>query len=106
MTKKCIQIIFSLLACNALHAAPSEDIDGYDFSPRDIEKKCEAYKYSDSYGDVECKGSALRVIEKKCEVYFSDSENGELECRGGDFRILEKKCSVNMYSERYGDIDC
>lgn len=87
-------------------SASDEKIDGYDFSLKDIEKKCEAYKYSDSYGDVECRGSSLRVIEKKCEVYFSDSQNGELECRGSDFRVVERKCSVSMYSDSYGDIDC
>lgn len=83
-----------------------EKIERHDFSPRDIEKKCEVYKYSDSYGDVECRGPNLRVLERKCEAYFSDSQNGELECRGSEFRILERKCSVSMYSESYGEIDC
>lgn len=87
-------------------SASDENIEGHDFSLRDIEKKCEVYKYSDSYGDVECRGSDLRVIEKKCEAYFSDSQNGELECRGSEFRIVERKCSVSMYSESYGEIDC
>jgi hypothetical protein len=83
-----------------------DNLDGYDFSLRDVEKKCEAYKYSDSYGDIECSGSSLRIIEKKCEVYFYDSQNGELECRGSGLRELERKCTVSMYSDNYGDIDC
>ena len=87
-------------------SASDENIDGYDFSLKDIEKKCEVWKWSDSYGDVECRGSTLRIIEKKCEAYFSAPQNGELECRGSDFRVLERKCSVSMYSESYGDIDC
>lgn len=87
-------------------SASDENIEGYDVSLRDIEKKCEVYKYSDSYGDVECRGSALRVIERKCEAYFYDSQNGELECRGSGFRVVERKCSVSMYSESYGEIDC
>ena len=87
-------------------SASDEKIEGHDFSLRDIEKKCEVYKYSDSYGDVECRGSDLRVLERKCEAYFSDSKNGELECRGSDFRIVERKCSVSMYSKNYGEIDC
>ncbi len=76
------------------------------FRTLDIEKKCEVYKYSDSYGDVECRGSNLRVIERKCEAYFSDYQNGELERRGSEFRVVERKCSVSMYSESYGEIDC
>jgi hypothetical protein len=87
-------------------SASDENIEDYDFSLRDIEKKCEVYKYSDSYGDVECRGSSLRIIEKKCEAYFYDPQNGELECRGSDFRAVERKCSVSMYSESYGEIDC
>jgi hypothetical protein len=27
---------------------------------RDIERKCEAYKYSESYGDIECSGSEIK----------------------------------------------
>lgn len=87
-------------------SASDENIEGYDFSFRDIEKNCEVYKYSDSYGDVECRGSGLRVIERKCEAYFSDYQNGVLDCRGSEFRVIERKCSVIMYSESYGDIDC
>jgi len=93
----------------AIHQSLStsdENFEGYDFSLRDIEKKCEVYKYSDSYGDVECRGSSLRIIEKKCEAYFSDQQSGELECRGSDFRVVERNCSVSMYSESYGEIDC
>ncbi len=92
--------------CSSITSASDENIEGYDFSLRDIEKKCEVYKYSDSYGDVECRGSSLRIIEKKCEAYFSDSQTGELECRGSNFKAVERKCSVSMYSESYGDIDC
>ena len=87
-------------------ATSSEKIAGYDFSLRDIERKCEAYIYSESYGDIECSGSSLRVIEKKCEAYSSDSQVWEIECRGSKFKIIERKCSISMYSEDYGDIDC
>lgn len=87
-------------------SASDENIGDYGFSLRDIEKKCEVYKYSDSYGDVECQGSSLRIIENKCEAYFPDPQNGGLECQGSDFKVVERKCSVNMYSESYGEIDC
>jgi hypothetical protein len=75
-------------------------------SLRDIERKCEVYKYSENYGDLECRGSDLRIIERKCEVYFYDARNGEIECSGSDFRSVERNCSVYMYSENYGEIDC
>lgn len=84
----------------------SQNITGYDFSLRDVENKCEVYRYSDSYGWVECRGSSLRIVEQKCEAYFSDTQSGEIECRGSDFREIERKCSVTMYSELYGEIDC
>lgn len=87
-------------------SASNDNIEGYDFSLRDIERKCEVYKYSDSYGDVECRGYSLRPVERKCEVYFYDHQNGELECRGSDFRVIERKCTAIMYSENYGEIDC
>ena len=80
--------------------------DGEDFSLREIERKCEVYRYSDNYGDLECTG--LRFIERKCEAYFyGKNENiGDIECRGSDLRPVERYCSFTMYSESYGDIDC
>ena len=91
----------------ALSSANSGDkIEGHNFSFRDIERKCEIYKYDESYGELECRGSDLRRLERKCEVYFYDNENGELECRGSDFRPIERKCSVSLYDEEYGEIDC
>lgn len=59
-------------------------------------------------GDVEYRGSTLRIVEKKCEAWFpggEDSEQGEIDCRSSELRASEN-CSVMMYSESYGDIDC
>ena len=42
------------------NAGRSREIDGQSFSIRDIERRCEAYKYSNTYGDIECRGSELR----------------------------------------------
>lgn len=84
----------------------ASNIEGHNFSLRDVERKCEVYKYSDSYGDVECRGSSLRAIERKCEAYFYESQAGELECRGREFRDIERQCSVSMYSGNYGEISC
>lgn len=83
-------------------------VDGEKFTFSEIERKCEVYRYSENYGDVECRGSKFRVIERKCEVYFSDESDasGDMECRGSDLRPLESSCSAYMYSEDYGDIDC
>jgi len=85
--------------------AKNRNIENFDFSLRDIERKCEAYKYSDSYGDIECSGSNLREVERRCEAYFSDIENGEMEC-SGSLRSISGDCSINMYSESYGELDC
>lgn len=85
--------------------AKNRNIENFDFSLRDIERKCEAYKYSDSYGDIECSGSGLREVERRCEAYFYDGQNGEMEC-SGSLRSISGDCSINMYSESYGDLDC
>ncbi len=54
--------------------------DGEEFTLRDVEGKCEVYRYSENYGDLECSGSDLRPIERYC--------------------------TVSMYSDNYGGIDC
>ena len=32
-------------------------IDGDEFSLRDVERKCEVWRWSEHYGDLECRGS-------------------------------------------------
>ena len=83
----------------------NKNIEGQSFSLRDIESKCEAYKYSDSYGDIECSGSEFRIIERKCEAYFSESNQGEMEC-SGELRSINGDCSIDMYSDNYGELSC
>ncbi|HJN43865.1 MAG TPA: hypothetical protein QF572_06770 [Vicinamibacterales bacterium] len=83
----------------------NENLEGQSFSLRDVERRCEAYKYSDRYGDLECRGE-LRAVQRRCEVYFYDPPNGEIECRGSEFRAVERRCTVTLYSDRYGDVSC
>ena len=82
------------------------EYDGEQFSLRDVERKCEVYRYSENYGDLECSGFSF--IERKCEAYFSGKyeKNGDIECSGSKLRPIERSCTVSMYSENYGDIDC
>ena len=54
--------------------------DGEEFTLRHVERKCEVYRYSENYGDLECSGSDLRPIERYC--------------------------TVSMYSDNYGGINC
>lgn len=75
------------------------------FSLRDVERGCEVYKYSEHYGELECR-SNLRILERKCEVYFADGASGEIDCSASELRAVEARCSVYMYSDTYGDIDC
>ena len=79
----------------------------YAFTLRDVERKCEVWRWSENWGDVDCRGSDLKIVERKCEVWFpnSDDEYGYIECSGSDLRAIES-CSVWMWSESYGDIDC
>ena len=82
------------------------EYDGEEFTLRQIERKCEVYRYSENHGDLECRG--FRFVERKCEAYFSDKKDkdGEIECRGSELSPIERYCTVSMYSENYGDIDC
>ena len=77
------------------------------FTLRDVENKCEVWRWSENWGDVDCRGSDLRIVERKCEVWFPNAEDnyGYIECSGSDLRAIEN-CSVWMWSESYGDIDC
>ena len=84
----------------------NQNLEGQEFSLRDVDRRCEAYKYSERYGELECSGSQLRILERRCEVYFYDSQNGEIECRGSFLRPVERRCSVTLYSDRYGDVFC
>lgn len=87
-------------------SASAEPLPDLDFSLRDVERKCEVYRYSERYGEVECSGSALREVERKCEVYFYRPNEGEFECRGSPLRPLELKCTAAMYSDNYADVSC
>ena len=78
------------------------------FTLLDIEQKCEVWRWSDNFGDIDCRGSDLEVIEKKCEAYFwnIDDDYGEVHCSSSDLRKIESKCEVWMWSDSFGDIDC
>ena len=82
----------------------NSNIEGHDFSLRDIERRCEAYVYDGTYGELECRG--LRELERRCEIYISNFPYGEITCRGSEFRIVEQRCTVEMHSSNYGDIYC
>jgi len=102
------RIQMAIIAARARAANKEFFVDGEKFTLRDISRKCEVWRWSDNYGDVECRGSEFRIIERKCEAYFSGKyeKSGELECRGSDLRPIERYCSTTMYSDNYGDIDC
>lgn len=75
---------------------------------REVERGCEVYKYSGSYGEIDCRSSVDegREIERKCEVYFYSGNYGEVECRGSHFRDIERKCEAYLYSGNYAELDC
>ena len=97
-----------ILVARARAASREFLIDNEKFTLSEISRKCEVYRWSDNYGDVECSGSKFRVIQRKCEAYFSGKyeKTGELECRGSDLRPIVRYCSTTMYSDNYGEIDC
>ena len=97
-----------ILAARARAASREFFIDDEKFTLSEISRKCEVYRWSDNYGDVECSGSKFRVIQRKCEAYFSGKyeKTGELDCRGSELRPIERNCTATMYSDNYGEIGC
>ena len=91
-------VVLGLLWCGAVS---SEEI-----SPRDVERYCEVYMYSERYGDVECSRSHLRIVERRCEGYLYSEKYGDIECSGSNLRNIERSCEFYMYTDRYGEIDC
>jgi len=92
----------------ALEKSRTIEVDGDKFSLRDVERKCEVYRYSKNYGELECSGSDLRIVERKCEAYFSGfgDREGDIECSGSDLRLVERHCTASMYSDSYAEISC
>ena len=97
-----------ILAAQARERSEGFIVDDERFTLSEIVRKCEVYRYSENYGDVECSGSKFRIVERKCEAYFSGKFEieGELECSGSDLRPIERNCTTSMYSDDYADIDC
>ncbi len=98
----------AIAAARARQRSATINVDGERFTLRDVERKCEVWRWSESWGDVECSGSKFNIVEKKCEAWFPNgegSQSGEIDCSGSELRPIEN-CSVEMYSESYGDIDC
>ena len=80
----------------------------YAFTLRDVENRCEVWRWSESWGDVECSSSEMRIVEQKCEAWFPDPSDdyGYIECSDSDLRPIENRCSALMYSDSYGYIQC
>jgi hypothetical protein len=109
MTKLQLCII-ALCVISTSQARGQDDshlLEEYGFDLRDIERKCEVYRYSDNYGELDCRGNIYNEVERKCDVFFfSGSDFGDIDCRGSDFRVIERNCDVFMYTEQFGEIDC
>ena len=94
-----------VLAYNSSFAS-DEKLEGYEFSLKDIESKCEVYKYSAFEGDISCWEPALKPVMKNCEAYFSGPELGIFNCNDTGLMVIEESCTVHMYDESYGSISC
>lgn len=78
-----------------------------DHSLSQIEEDCEVYKYSHSYGELDCRGEIRdeRALVGNCEIHFF-GEYGTFYCRGVHFRDVESKCDANLYTSDYAEIEC
>lgn len=102
---KISRIVFTIFYLVLLTFYPKTLISA-DVTLRDIERHCEVYKYSASYGHIGCDRPRLRSVERKCRAYIYNFPYGDVECRGRDLLKVEKKCEIVMYSQRYGDFIC
>ena len=102
------RIQMQILAARAREASRKFSVDGEQFTLSEIASKCEVWRWSDNWGDVECSGSKYQVIARKCEAYFTGryEKIGELECNGNELSPVENYCTTTMYSDSYSDIDC
>lgn len=92
----------------AIESAKDEEIGDLGITLRDFERRCEVWRWSDNYGEIECRGSDFGEVERQCEAYFSGrfEKDGGIDCRGSELRAVEANCSVSMYSDSYAEIDC
>jgi hypothetical protein len=82
--------------------------EGNTFSLRDVERRCEVFRWSDNWGDVNCRsGHWERKVQRDCDVWFPTPDGaGWIDCRDRVLRPIERYCTVEMYTERYGTITC
>lgn len=87
---------------------PVMEWEGETFTLRDVERRCEVWRWSDSWGDVECRAGVWEnAVENGCDVWFPSSDSaGELDCDQGEFRLIERHCHAELYSEDYAEISC
>ena len=85
---------------------PSLSFSDHDL--REIERRCEIYRYDDQFGELDCSRnvSDRRSLQRKCSAFIYDFPYGEIECSGSHFRDVERRCEVYMYDSNYGQIDC
>lgn len=80
-------------------------IDDYEFTLRDVERRCEAYVYSKPYGELQCTGNT-RIVGRRCELFIDNWPNGTISCRGSALTIVARRCTISMYSAQYGSVSC
>jgi len=107
--KKIFICAFSLLMASTTLYSETITHDGEEFTLRDVERKCEVWRWSDNYADLDCRG--LRFLNRKCEIFFSNKNqrNASIDCRGSELRVISRKCTVSMNSGRvpeYGTVSC
>ena len=108
MKKLFICAFFLMMASTPLFSETIE-YDGEEFTLRDVERKCEVWRWSDNYGDLDCRG--MRFLNRKCEVFFHsrNQRNASIDCRGSELRTISRRCTVYMNSGRvpeYGTVSC
>ena len=82
--------------------------EGEPYTLREVERRCEVYRYSHDHGEISCR-STLRFVQRRCEVYFSgrSSAQGEIDCRGSELNAIERYCTALVDPDSdYGVIEC
>jgi hypothetical protein len=58
--------------------SPVMELEGESFTLRDVKRRCEVWRWSDSWGDVECRSGIWEdEVEDECDVWFPTATASE-----------------------------
>lgn len=83
-----------------------KNIQGYDFSLRDIQEGCTVKREGDQAITIMCKSPNLRSVERSCVGQMSAGlSDPKFYCSGGLW-VLNESCYIQMTTQQVGNVLC